>query len=124
MGLDQYAYKTTGKVNGKVDFDEPENTEKFFQWRKHSDLQGWMEKLYRAKGGKDEYFNCTPVVLTLDDLDSLENDIRQHKLPTTTGFFFGQSYGNDYELADDLDFIDKARRAVKDGYTVYYSSWW
>jgi hypothetical protein len=122
MGLDQYAYRTKIKPKKPVDFERDEDSIEIFYWRKHPDLQGWMQKLYRAKGGADESFNSSPVVLTMEDLDNLENDVRQHKLPETQGFFFGKSYGE--EMERDLDFIDQARRAIKDGYTVYYSSWW
>ena len=120
-----FAYKAQNFQPSKpVDFQDelPSEVEEFFYWRKHPDLQGWMQKLYRAKGGADESFNSSPVVLTMEDLDNLENDVRQHKLPETQGFFFGKSYGD--EMERDLDFIDQARRAIKDGYTVYYSSWW
>lgn len=122
MGLDQFARTTKEKLEVDVDFKMPEDAEEFFYWRKHPDIQGWMQKLYQTKGGKDESFNCASVALTLRDLDELENDLRQHKLPTTTGFFFGNSYGD--EMEDDLDFVYRARRAIADGYTVFYTSWW
>lgn len=124
MGLDQYAYRIDIKPSTEVDFDLDENVkrEEIAYWRKHPDMQGWMEKLYREKGGRDQSFNCSNVVLTVKDLDRLEADIRQNKLPHTDGFFFGQSYGD--ESKEDLDFIWSARRAIADGYTVYYSSWW
>ena len=123
MGLDQHVYQTKNKPETKVDFEyDWEERKELFYWRKHPDLQGWMQKLYVAKGGTSEEFNGNTVVLTLKDLDALENDVRQHKLPTTTGFFFGQSYGD--EIENDLDFIYKARRAIADGYTVFYTSSW
>lgn len=81
-----------------------------------------MEKLYYAKGGRAESFNCVPVVLTLHDLDVLEADLHSGNLPDTAGFFFGESDGT--EIEDDLAFIAKAREAIADGYTVYYDSWW
>lgn len=124
MGLDQYAYKIKVKPDSQVDFelDDDVECEKIAYWRKHPDIQGWMEKLYREKGGKDQVFNCSNLVLTVKDLDRLEEDVRQSKLPKTDGFFFGQSYGD--EIKEDLDFIWSARRAIADGYTVYYSSSW
>ena len=67
-------------------------------------------------------FNCVNVALTLEDLDRLETDVLNRDLPKTSGFFFGQSYAEDQ--ADDLKFIGKARAAISEEKTVYYSSWW
>ena|SRR5690554_4268140 len=91
-------------------------------WRKHPNLHGWMEQLYRAKGGQDDTFNCVNVALTADDLDRLEADIRADALPFTEGFFFGTTRPDEIEL--DLDFIAKARAAIAEGKTVFYTSWW
>ena len=120
MGLDMYARKTKKKISKMVDFKNDEY-EEFYYWRKHPDLHGWMEDLYASKGGK-RVFNLTPVRLTLDDLDRLETDIREGNLPCTGGFFFGESDGT--EVEDDLEFVALARAAIRDGDTVYYSSWW
>ena len=56
------------------------------------------------------------------DLDDLEVDIKDGNLPDTSGFFFGNSDGE--EVDDDLEFVKKARQAIKEGKTVYYTSWW
>lgn len=90
-------------------------------WRKHPNLHGWMEELYRSKGG-EAMFNCEPMVLTLDDLDNLEDAIRSGRLPPTTGFFFGESDGS--EQSEDLAFVKAAREYIADGYAVIYDSWW
>jgi len=121
MGLDMYAVKTKTPVD---DFSTGGETEELHYWRKHHDLHGWMERLYRAKGGSEESFNCTHVRLTPDDLDNLEHDVRNNKLPETTGFFFGNFPPDDESIKNDLDFIEKARTAIKDGFAVYYDSWW
>lgn len=121
MGLDMYAGKTSRDVP-PVDFEELEGDESLHIWRKHPNLHGWMEKLYREKGGKAESFNCVPVRLTLEDLAVLESDIKTGALPQTSGFFFGRSDGS--ETADDLKFIADAREAIAAGMSVYYSSWW
>jgi hypothetical protein len=124
MGLDQFAFKTKVKTSREVDF-QPEvadGSEEIHYWRKHPDLHGWMERLYRKKGGSDEQFNCAPVELTQEDIDRLAEDILEGNLPSTSGFFFGQSMGD--EEGDDLQFCKKASEAIKEGYTVYYDSWW
>jgi len=124
MGLDMFAYTFNGKTESEVDFDTNNVTEttEIAYWRKHPNLHGWMEQLYYEKGGKDDSFNGSNVVLTKDDLDSLEQDIIDGTLPDTSGFFFGKSDGS--EQNEDLEFIAKAREAIEEGKMVYYSSWW
>lgn len=127
MGLDQFAFKTKAKFDSQVDFQaqlQDAETEELHYWRKHPNLHGWMERLYREKGGTGEQFNCDPVQLTQEDIDSLANSILEGNLPPTSGFFFGQSMGDQEEESDDLQFCKKASEAIKEGYTVYYDSWW
>jgi hypothetical protein len=71
MGLDQYAYKLTES--------DPTEREEIAYWRKHPNLQGWMESLWRSNGGEGE-FNCVDVELTLEDLDDLEQSINDSAL--------------------------------------------
>ena len=120
MGLDMYAMVTSIMPDKPVDFEAGDASQLFY-WRKHPNLHGWMENLYYEKGGT-ETFNCRPVLLTPEDLDRLEADIRSTALPETTGFFFGKTDGS--ERDDDLAFIAKARAAMAEGFTVYYDSWW
>ena len=100
------------------------DNEELQYWRKHRDLHGWMEQLYRAKGGTKESFNCVPVQLTVEDLDQLQSDLLSEKLPQTQGFFFGTNPPDLESLKEDLMFIQKCRIALKEGKTVYYDSWW
>src|ERR1700676_3585747 len=104
MGLDMYAFTTTEKPTTPVDF-EISHGERLHYWRKHPDLHGWMEALYREKNGGAEPFDCVNLALAAGDLDRLEADIRKGRLPHTEGFFFGNSDGS--ELEDDLAFIEK-----------------
>jgi hypothetical protein len=122
MGLDMYAHVMRGAPSRPVDFTEPEDAMDIHYWRKHPDLHGWMERLYRGKGGESEEFNCVPVALSSGDLDRLEADIKAGGLPHTEGFFFGESGAG--RMEGDLAFIAKAREAIEAGLTVYYSSWW
>ena len=121
MGLDMYAYKTKENIP-PVDFKEPETSAEIFYWRKHPDLHGWMENLYIEKGGENPDFNLVPVRLDAEDLDALEKDIALQMLPQTSGFFFGESRPED--TLDDKRFIETARQALREGYTIFYSSWW
>jgi hypothetical protein len=123
MGLDMYAYKTMAKPEKEVDFDTINFDEsEIHYWRKHANLHGWMQDLYYEKDGQHESFNCVNLLLTEKDLDDLEYDIKNGNLPQTSGFFFGQSDGSENE--DDLQFIEDARLAILDGFSVYYTSWW
>ena len=137
MGLDQYAYATP---------EGTETQEELAYWRKHNRLQGWMEQLWEDKG-RPNYepqdngglgdFNCVPVELTLSDLEQLEAHVENKALPETGGFFFGsdsfgwttedgKEYGeNDYHYKeDDLQFIEKASKAIEEGKKVFYNCWW
>jgi hypothetical protein len=122
MGLDMYAYSRAGSVPAPVDFDKVDDDTEIFYWRKHPNLHGWMQQLYKSKGGTDEAFDLSPVQLTGEDLDALEAAINQTALPETKGFFFGRSFPED--KVNDLAFIAKARQELKDGKSVFYTSWW
>lgn len=121
MGLDMYAWTINRAPEKPVDFKADDAIE-LHSWRKHPNLHGWMEQLYRDKDGTDFDFNCANLQLTSDDLDALEQAIRSRSLPQTCGFFFGESDG--CEVDDDLEFLAKAREAIAVGLTVFYSSWW
>jgi len=92
-----------------------------------------MENLWESKGrpnANDESdsmglseFNCVPVELSYEDLDSLEKDIQNSRMPQTAGFFFGDD-SDDYYKEKDLEFIQSARLSLDNGYKVYYDSWW
>ena len=123
MGLDQYGIARKGEPKTDEDgYTFYEDEMELAYWRKHPNLQGWMEELYRKKGGEDE-FNCVDLELTLDDLEWLEDALDHNELPETAGFFFG-SNADDHYAEQDREFIVQARAAIKQGYKVIYSSWW
>jgi hypothetical protein len=139
MGLDQYATARRGEprkvpqtwTTTDADGNEKEVVEYYnewddsielAEWRKHPNLQGWMQELYYEKGGEGS-FNCVDLELTLGDLEALEESLDAEALPETVGFFFGEN-ADDHYAEQDREFIVKARAAIKQGYTVVYSSWW
>jgi hypothetical protein len=139
MGLDQYAYARKGEPQLETqtytcedlegnEIERHESVEiwedqmELAYWRKHPNLQGWMEQLWREKGGEGE-FNCVDVELTLDDLEQLEASIEGAELPETAGFFFG-SPADDHYKEGDLEFIRTAREHMEMGYKIVYTSWW
>lgn len=91
-------------------------------WRKHPNLHGWMEHLWRERGG-DGDFNGDELELTAEDLDNLEYDVQHNLLPPTSGFFFGEG-ADDYYKEDDLKFIREARAEMFLGLKVFYNSSW
>lgn len=125
MGLDMFAFTIPADLASRdvdMKLSELRGVAEMHYWRKHPNLHGWMEHLYRQKGGKDMNFNCATVRLTLEDLAKLEADISAGGLPETSGFFFGESDGSEKE--GDLTFIANARAAIAEGKAVYYDSWW
>lgn len=138
MGLDMYAY-TAAKAGEEKDYwdncqFDPEareyvNTKGFEKprelayWRKHPNLHGWMERLYRSRGGTVEMFNGIELELTWEDIDALERDVKKRQLPSTTGFFFGREADQEY-YSKDLEFIQAARTELFCGLKVFYNSSW
>ncbi len=139
MGLDQYAYARKGEPQLETqtytcedlegnEFERTETQEiwedqmELAYWRKHPNLQGWMEQLWREKGGEGE-FNCVDVELDAADLEKLKHAIASGDLPETEGFFFGNPSDDRYREGD-LEFIRTAREHLSMGYKIVYTSWW
>ena len=123
MGLDQYGLARRGDAKTDDEGDTYyEDSMELAYWRKHPNLQGWMEDLYHEKGGEQE-FNCVDLELTLEDLEALEESLDEEALPETAGFIFGTD-SSDFYAEADREFIREARAAIKQGYTIVYSSWW
>ena len=140
MGLDQLAYSRPATATND-DTDEC-----LVQWRKHPNLQGWMERLWRKQKYGDaatpdpitgegysnetymnDPFNCEELELTSDDIKRLRLDICNKTLNgghgDTTGFFFGDS-SDEYYREPDIEFCDKAQAVLNKGCKfIYYSSW-
>jgi hypothetical protein len=124
MGLDMYAYTAT-----KPEADWETEQREIAYWRKHPNLHGWMEQLWRykmqAEGRDPEQHTFNGIELELDwqDIDELEQDINKGKLPSTQGFFFGDG-ADDHYREQDLEFIKKARTELFSGLKVFYNSSW
>ncbi len=129
MGLDQFAY-TAAQENSQ-------STRELAYWRKHPNLQGWMEQLWRSKldcHNSDEFvntkyptgdFNGVELELTWEDLVQLEEDILNGHMASlqTVGFFFGDPK-DDYYKENDLEFIRHAKAELIVGLKVFYNSSW
>jgi hypothetical protein len=127
MGLDMYAFAVNADSVGEyvTDVALGDGAEEISYWRKFNALHGWMEDLYRLKGGTRHDFNCTTVRLDLQDLDRLEMDTGNNKLVPRNGFFFGDtSTIHPEDLESVGDFVKVARQSIADGKAVFYDSWW
>jgi hypothetical protein len=126
MGLDMYAFTVDAdKVGDKVtDVALGDDAMQISYWRKFNALHGWMEDLYRQRGGSKESFNCTTLRLDLKDLDRLEMDTGNNKLIPVNGFFFGAQEIYPEDLESVATFVKVARQAIADGKAVFYDSWW
>jgi len=121
MGLDMYALTTREDLQSPVDFDtDLLQTERLHYWYRRSNLNAWMAALYAKRGGL-EVFNNVPVVLTAQDLNRLEADVKAGNLPRV-GKVLGEQYVDGTE--DDLTFIANARVALSAGLTVFYRASW
>lgn len=147
MGLDQYAYVAAraGQKEEWWDGAELDPTTKDYRnakinkprelayWRKHPNLQGWMESLWKRRMHEtnqdiDESewgssFNNIELELTAEDLDELERAVTHGQLPKTQGFFFGNNSDEHYRDTD-LEFIREARAELFMGLKVFYNSSW
>ncbi len=127
MGLDMYAY-AAAKAN--TEWGHNDAHREIAYWRKHPNLHGWMELLWNEKGRpgidksyQDVMFNGVELELTWEDLEQLEEDVKNGRLPSTSGFFFG-SNSDDYYREQDLEFVRKARAEIFTGLKVFYNSSW
>jgi len=143
MGLDMYAYvaQKAGQMNEHYEnynYNKDTSTvtkpREIAYWRKHPNLHGWMEQLWKQKGrpGVDlqfyaeEYgpdFNGIELELTWEDLEDLERAVTHKQLPATSGFFFGNPSDEHYYEAD-LQFIKNAKAELFLGLKVFYNSSW
>ena len=135
MGLDQTAYYENS--NG-------EQTEICY-WRKHNRLPRMdgatlgrqRQTKLRSRKWWIGNFNCIPLPIDESDLEQLEAHVCDKNLPETSGFFFGDdSFAwedkdgnphkgkNYFHKETDLDFIEQAREAIKNGNKVFYHCWW
>ena len=150
MGLDMYAYVATREGQQRDYYEGAEwnddakdyvNTKvnkprEIAYWRKHPNLHGWMEQLWRDKKylvqptnasapvqSDSDTFNGIEIELTAEDLDELERAVVHKKLPSTRGFFFGEKADQFYH-DKDLAFIKAARIEMFMGLKVFYNSSW
>jgi hypothetical protein len=114
MGLDMFLHKRQSEEIG--------------YWRKHNRLHGFFEQIWKERHqNSEDDFNCVNMVLTISDLNKVENAIKNRLLPKTSGFFFGEDSYDYYDSEMqkyDLEIINEAKQSIKEKYEVVYSCWW
>ena len=128
MGLDAWFYASEGEFVTDpedagaivpVDEDSSENAIRIGYFRKFHPLQEYMAKLYCERGGQDGIFNCKKVPLSENDL----KDVLVSAIADT--FTEGMSAQHSiYYKTELLIIVHSALHLLKDGFTVYYDSWW
>lgn len=131
MGLDQTAYSISKGEAHLLDSQEYkdgelaiESEEELMYWRKNADLQLWMSELAQSKGVVSDPFdfNCQKVWLTLDDIQTLEEDYDNGEMPCGAGKGF--LWGSYDDREQTLTFIKKAKEALASNKAVYYTCWY
>ena len=94
-----------------------------------------MERLWHAKRNAENNpvvededdiggtFNGVEMELTWEDIEALEDAVKNGKLPSTSGFFFGND-ADDLYKEDDLLFVKNAKAELFLGLKVFYNSSW
>tara|TARA_R100000700_G_scaffold30635_1_gene37650 strand:- start:369 stop:827 length:459 start_codon:yes stop_codon:yes gene_type:complete len=152
MGLDQYAHLRNRKVNWQKYYEDDKDEQKgVFVWRKHARLQTFMNKKFEEQNKhqvekrtrelieKKDFnpFDCShlgmngddEVYITTDVVKDLEKEIKEgyHNSFASDGFFWGQQWQEqavkEYK-AQDLEFLDYCKKAIKEGKVVVYGSSW
>lgn len=112
MGLDAWAFCIKN-----------ENKEEISYWRKQWSLQDFMEEIWinKKKNPKnikefaetlvddDDTFNCVDLQLDYDILNSIEDHFH----------IFDEEYKK-----ENINFLNKAKECLDNGFEVYYTSWW
>lgn len=99
-------------------------------WRKANAIHAWF--VSEVQDGSDDcgtYYVGKEQLeqLKLDCLEVINNpDLASEKLPTQSGFFFGDTGYNEYyfqDLKDTVEIIDKCLKMPSEWSFNYHSSW-
>lgn len=127
MGLDMYAYKVPRYLrinNLKFDtggIDYTCSYLDFCYWRKHYPLDKWMQRIYKKKGGQNE-FNGDYVELTKEEILQLTHDIKSGLIDYAN--YYDDNGDIEWNRNHDLGFCDRALELLDKGYYIYYSNSW
>ncbi len=103
MGLDMYLTGERVFHTDRSQFRLHAGRYSLGYWRKHPNLHGYLVDQFA--GGVDD---CRDILLEADDLRQILAAIEAEQLPHTSGFFFGESTGQ--EKPNDLAIFTHALR--------------
>ena len=130
MGLSMYVFQTTedNLSEDPTDVVDESKLVEVYYWRNHPKLHRWFENLYREKGGKYKEFNCEYVKVTIEDINKLEQVLKEDELPIyNDGYMKFGCFSLSYELSSvkynhDIQFITIARNILEDSNSLVYSA--
>ena len=128
MGLDAWFYASEEKFVTDpedagaivpVDEESSKNAIKVGYFRKFHPLQDYMENLYFEREGIETSFNCKKLPLSKNDLEDV-------LVSAIAGTFTEEMSAKHsvYYKTELLIIVHSAIQLLKDGFTVYYDSWW
>lgn len=124
MGLDMYLYAKDKRKEEKV--------KEVIYWRKANHIHKWF--VDNVQGGEDD---CEQYLVSREQLQELlsvlkeireNNELASEKLPTQSGFFFGDTEYDAYYFEENIDTIKNLESileddAYKNSNFCYYASW-
>lgn len=136
MGLDMFVYKVPKNYKLSPTSISPRFSKKEWKeldsyeiqyWRKHHQLHNFFCEICNKKGGVPPG-HCEIVELDKEDLIKTKEYI-ENNISYNDHIFFNDDNENYQEEINrlrniDLSFVDKALKALEDGYCVFYFSSW
>lgn len=129
MGLDMEVYALPERVwlpKDILTWDElrkfrstgiTEGSTTVFEWRKHHDLNRWMQRLFESRGGDPEDFNNSATRLYKQDLVALFEWLLEDAMLEDTSYW--DSWILD-RLKEDVKFLAEAAYWLAAGRDIYY----
>lgn len=126
MGLDAWFYAYP-KGKRWDDMDEDNYEKELHYFRKHSDLNGLLQRAWLDKNPNEspDNFNCThfPIDKKLVKLIEKVAYLDEEERKPYSGFFWGHSTEDDWKEVR-LELIPKLKEALREGKTIIYHPWW
>ncbi len=137
MGLDQNFFVTKDDISF---YNKPSNSKSIQYYRGHWQLQLYLDKLYKERGGEKD-FSCANLELSKEDLLQLKETIQTFSLPRYNKYYdvyfteeeYSKMEGDQLMYArkreqesykEDMQTIQKCLHEIEHGNKIFYRSWW
>jgi hypothetical protein len=130
MGLDMYLYRKKRRSDYATNEDYKQaNDVQLMYWRKANQIHSWF-----TQGAEED--NCTPIPVTEKDILKLidlcmdvlaDKDDAKELLPTSRGFFWGDTEYNEYyyqDITDTIQGLSEALDDIRPNDKLYYYAWY